>query len=124
MKLLAALEEKGTYEGAAKKLRITSQTIRNWRADDPTLDAECEDARSLGRKTKADTVLETLFTVATDKKHPGMVTAAIFLMKSLEPETFTDRVKNEHSGAITFADLAGIATADAESSSNDPRSVK
>jgi hypothetical protein len=99
IKLLDALEERGTYEGAARKLRITSQTIRNWRADDPELDAECEAARFNGRKVKADTILDTLFKVATDTHHSNMVTAAIFLMKSLEPETFSERIKNEHTGA-------------------------
>lgn len=98
-KLLDALEATGTFEGAAKKLRITSQTIRNWRVADPELETECQAARARGRQTKADTVLETLFSVATDKKHPGAVTAGIFLMKTLEPGTFSDRIKAEVTGA-------------------------
>lgn len=80
-----------------------------WRRDDPEFDAEIEEAISQGDVRLEDALIDR----AIEDKD---TTALIFALKTRKRDRYGDRQAIEHSGAITFADLAGIAAADAESS--------
>lgn len=80
-----------------------------WRNEDREFDAEVEAAISEG-----DVVLEDeLINRAIEGKD---TTALIFALKTRKRDRYGDRQQIEHSGVVSFADLASIAAADAESS--------
>lgn len=97
------------HHGNAIKGICSRSTYCVWRNDDKEFNREIELALAEG-----DVVLEdALINRAIEDKD---TTALIFALKTRKRDRYGDRQHIEHSGAISFADLAGIAAADAESS--------
>jgi hypothetical protein len=88
--VLDALREKPVYNAAARKARVTRQTLHNWRKADPGFAERCEQARADG----FDAVEDALITRAVKDD----TTAAIFMLKSWRPERYGDKAKLEVTG--------------------------
>jgi hypothetical protein len=94
--ILDALHNNPSYGGAARKARITRQTLYLWRKHDPEFGAECEAAREQGFEALEDAL------VARGQKND--TTAAIFLLKGWKPERYQDRkaVDMNLTGSLTI----------------------
>lgn len=97
------------HHGKAIEDICSRSTYCLWRREDPEFDAEVEEAISQGDVRLEDALIDRAI---NDKD----TTALIFALKTRKRDRYGDRQQIEHSGAITFADLAGIAATDAESS--------
>ncbi len=106
--ILERLREFPHHTNAIKGI-CSRSSYCDWRNDDPEFDAEVEAAISQGDVRLEDALIDRAI---TDKD----TTALIFALKTRKRDRYGDKQSIEHSGAITFADLASIATADAESS--------
>jgi alpha-beta hydrolase superfamily lysophospholipase len=87
--ILAALRERPTFASAARKARISRTTLTDWRRSDPDFNAACLAAREEGIDALEDSMLDRAMKTDT--------TAGIFMLKSLRPHIYRERV--EHTGA-------------------------
>jgi hypothetical protein len=83
--VLDALREKPMYTSAARKARVTRQTLYNWRMANPDFAERCEQARAEGFDALEDALVTRGLKSDT--------TAAIFLLKSWRPERYGDKAQ-------------------------------
>jgi hypothetical protein len=91
--ILAALRERPVFSYAITKARIGRQAFYDWRHDDPAFEERLLAARQQG----IDAIEDSL----TRRALSNDTTAAIFLLKSLRPTVYGDRVKVTHGGTLT-----------------------
>jgi hypothetical protein len=82
---LAAFSRCGSLSKAAKRARVDRRTHYNWLAADPWYVHAFRQAMIEAGDSLQDRLTEMAF--------EGNVTAAIFLLKGLKPETFRDRIE-------------------------------
>src|SRR5450432_1286451 len=82
---LAAFSRCGSLSKAAKRARVDRRTHYNWLKDDPWYIQAFRQAVIEAGDSLQDKLTEMAF--------QGNVTAAIFLLKGLKPETFRDRIE-------------------------------
>lgn len=90
---LKAYAASGSVTLAAKAAGIDRNTVYHWKRDYPEFAARFELA-----KEEAIGILEGTMMQRAREKSDVLL---IFALKSLKPEVYGDRVKQEHSGAIT-----------------------
>ena len=88
---LAAYREMGNIAGAARAAEVGRQTHYEWLGD-PDYAREFADAK--------EDAIEHLEEVARSRAKAGSDTLMIFLLKSLRPEVYRDRVTHQHEGSI------------------------
>jgi transposase-like protein len=115
---LAAFEEQGTVVAACKAASVGRSTTYEWRQKDEAFAlawADIEEATTEAMEREAyrravEGVSEPLVSagrlVTNTQKYSD--TLLIFMLKARRPERYRDNVKVEHSGTVTFADLAAI----------------
>lgn len=96
-RVITALREHGTITKAAAAAGITPRTVQRWQLDDPTFAAEVTKWRYIDQ---ADELAATLYEITklglTDAKYANAaVKAAETLLKSLAPDEFTERIRQE-----------------------------
>jgi|HubBroStandDraft_6_1064221.scaffolds.fasta_scaffold485125_2 hypothetical protein len=82
---LAAFSRCGSLSKAAKRAKVDRRTHYNWLKDDPSYAQGFRQAVVEAGDSLQDKLTEIAF--------EGNVTAAIFLLKGLKPETFRDRLE-------------------------------
>src|SRR5450631_3045241 len=82
---LAAFSRCGSLSKAAKRARVDRRSHYNWLKDDPWYVQAFRQAVI----EAGDSLQDKL----TEMAYEGNVTAAIFLLKGLKPETFRDRIE-------------------------------
>jgi hypothetical protein len=82
---LAAFSRCGSLSKAAKRAKVDRRTHYNWLKDDPWYVQAFRQAMIEAGDSLQDKLTEIAF--------EGNVTAAIFLLKGLKPETFRDRIE-------------------------------
>ncbi len=82
---LAAFSRCGSLSRAAKRAKVDRRTHYNWLKDDPWYVQAFQQAVIEAGDSLQDRLTEMAF--------DGNVTAAIFLLKGLKPQTFRDRVE-------------------------------
>ncbi len=92
-RVLAALQQHGTLSAAAAAAGVSRATIYNWRDNDPAFAAEVHQWMHEGLEEE---LVESLYHIATSKD-PKMANAAVraneLLLKSVNPDKYSDRVK-------------------------------
>jgi hypothetical protein len=83
---LAAFSSYGSLSKSAKRAKVDRRTHYNWLKDDPWYVRAFQQAVVEAGDSLQDKLTEMAF--------EGNVTAAIFLLKGLKPETYRDRVEN------------------------------
>jgi len=81
--ILEALHNHPSLGRAARKARVTRQTLRNWRREHPEFGAACEAAREAGFDALEDALIE--------RGEKNDTTAAIFMLKGWKPERYQER---------------------------------
>jgi transposase-like protein len=115
---LAAFEEQGTVVAACKAAGVGRTSAYEWRQKDEAFalawaDIEEATTEAMEREAYRRGVEGTVEPLVSAGKHVTDVkkysdTLLIFMLKARRPERYRDNVKVEHSGSITFADLAAI----------------
>jgi hypothetical protein len=97
------------HHGKAIEGICSRSTYCLWRREEPEFDAEVEAAIREGDVLLEDALIDRGI---IDKD----TTALIFALKTRKRDRYGDKQQIEHSGVVSFADLAGIAASDAEPS--------
>jgi hypothetical protein len=88
--ILDALREWPTFTNAARKAKVSRNTLNEWRRDDPDFDKACLAARDEGFDAVEDKLI--------DRTRKGDTTAMIFLLKGRRRPIYGERQALEHSG--------------------------
>lgn len=88
--VLDALHNHPSLGRAARKVRVTRHTLRNWRKANPDFAAEVEAAREAGFEVLEDSMIE--------RGAKDDTTAAIFMLKGWNPERYRETTRHEHAG--------------------------
>jgi hypothetical protein len=115
---LEAFEKAGTVVAACKAAGVGRTTAYEWRQKDEAFalawaDIEEATTEAMEREAFRRGVEGTVEPLVSAGKHVTDVkkysdTLLIFMLKARRPEKYRDNVKVEHSGSVTFADLASI----------------
>jgi hypothetical protein len=100
---LQRLAETCNVSESARVAGIPRRTVYEWRDADPSFAAAWKDAE----EQAADLLEMEAWKRATTDKSDRMLE---ILLKAHRPDKFTERLKNEHSGAVTI----NVASEDAE----------
>jgi len=89
---LAAYRETGNVAASARAAEIDRRTHYEWMHTDPGYAKEFADAK--------EDAIEHLEEVARSRAKTGSDTLMIFLLKSLRPEVYREKVTHKHEGSI------------------------
>lgn len=91
-RFLAALQEHGTLAATCLHTGIPRRTVYDWREVDPAFNEVCEAWLTEGLE---DALVESLYQRATNPEDKSGERAAEFLLKSLNPDRYSERQKVE-----------------------------
>jgi hypothetical protein len=97
---LAAFSRCGSLSQAAKRAKVDRRTHYNWLKDDPWYVRAFQQAVIEAGDAIQDKLTEIAF--------EGNVTAAIFLLKGLKPETFRDRLEQVNLHDLDLSKVSGV----------------
>ncbi len=102
-KFLNGLENGLTVEDSAKGAGYCGQTMYRVRWKDPVFAEQWAEASQRGNKVTVDQLKE----IAVERARGKSDTLLIFMLKSLDPATYSERYKHEHKheGTFTVADV-------------------